>query len=322
MKRTLLAVAMFCTSLVAQDLEMQRAVREGKASLLVINTTPAGASIVVDGQVLAPSPVFPINHTPSLFFLMKKSTPRVISLLLDGYKPVERRLDPNGSPLAIEAKFEPITAPDPPPVPVPTPVPAPPVSEHMTASVAAKPSPISIPSPFGFRYGSSKADVIRQLGASAVVKNTGNEVVFNTAPSPHAEFERYIAFFSPQKGLLKVVAFSQDIKTSDDGSDLKSAFDRFRSGLENKYGPSKLLDNCKGGQAECEPQFYMMELMKKNRQLFALWPNTTAPSPQETGIVIEGNAIRLDRGFITITYEFPGWDDFVEQQDSKKNSVF
>lgn len=177
-----------------------------------------------------------------------------------------------------------------------------------------------MPTPFGFRYGSSKDEVIKQLGSASVVKVTGNQVTFKTAPSPHPEFELYNLIFSPKKGLLKVVAYSKDIQTADDGSELRDTFDRMKSGLESKYGPSKKVDSCKGSEVECESQFYMMQLLEKNRSLFALWADS--PSAANTGIVVEARALGMQKGFIAVTYEFPGWNEFVDEQDNKKNSVF
>lgn len=330
-KRFLLLVIFACNTVWAQQggaaaaAQLQQAVKEGRASFVVINTNPPGASISIDG-----TPVSAANTaqtatstvTPTMLTLFKKASPRVIVITLAGYKPVERRLEPNGSPIAIEAALEPGSVAS----SGATAVSAAASKGSSVVSIPDRPSGIksaaasNLPAPFGFRYGSSKDEVIRQLGNSAVVKTSGNQVTFKTAPSPHPEFEMYNAIFSPKQGLLKVVAYSRDIETADDGSELRSAFDRLKTGLEAKYGPSKKVDSCKGSEVDCESQFYMMELLEKNRSLFALW--TDSPNAGNTGIVIEGRALGIHKGFIAITYEFPGWDQFVDEQDNKKNSVF
>lgn len=301
MKRTLVLLFLSWTVLLAAQegpktaAEIQQAIKDGKASFIVINTTPSGAQITLDGKLLAPL------KTPVFFALFKKEAPRIITITLDGYKPVERRVDPTGSPVAVEAALEPLstasnTTPDPAPV------------------STAKATAASVPSPFGFRYGSSKDEVLKQLGAASVVKTADNLVTLNTAPSPHSDFELYTLYFSPRKGLLKVSALSKDIRTGDDGSELRSTFNRLKSALESKYGPSKSLDNCKGGSVTCEPQFFMMQLLEQNRSLFALW--------QVPAIVIEAKALSINKGYIRLTYEFPGWDEFVDTVNTKKNSVF
>lgn len=316
MKNVIFTLVIGCISLLAQGqspADLQKAVAEGKASFLIINTTPAGANISVDGKPIAPTTADKATNsrTPTLFVLFKKDAPRTIVISLNGYKPVERHLDPNGSPIAIETTLEPLAK-------ASSPASSVAVSHETTVAEPASSGPM--PSPFGFRYGASKEEVIRQLGSSAVIKNAGIQVQFKTAPAPHSDFEIYTAFFSPTKGLLKVVAYSKDIATSDDGSELKAVFDALRLSLDSKYGKSQSVDNCKGDEVDCKSQFYMMELMQKNRELFALWSKTAAAP--NTGIVLEGKALGINKGFVLLSYEFPGWDQFVDEQDNKKNSVF
>lgn len=292
--------------LAAQDVskgaaELQQAIKDGKASLVVINTTPSGAQIAIDGKPL-PTSVAQKSSTPLLFALLKKEAPRTITIALDGYKPVERQVDPTGAPVAIEVTLEPLSiAGDRPAASVPV-------------AAAGKPTNESLPSPFGFRYGSTKEELIKQLGSAAVVKSSAHGITFNTAPNPHADFELYTVFFSPAKGLLKVSAVSKDISTGDDGSELRDTFNRLKSALETKYGRSKMLDDCKGSDVSCEPQFFMMQLLEKNRSLFTLW--------QVPAIVLEAKALGIHKGFVRLDYEFPGWNEFVDENNSKKNSVF
>ena len=332
MKRLFWLLIFACSTVWAQGgaaaAQLQQAVKEGRASFVVINTTPPGAGISIDGIPVSAANTAQTTTstlTPTMFTLFKKASPRVIVITLAGYKPLERRLEPNGAPIAIEAALEPVSVATG-ETGAPTEAMAAGAKSSAVVSVADHPSAIkssaasNLPTPFGFRYGSSKDDIIKQLGGSSVVKTSGNQVTFKTAPSPHPEFDLYNLIFSPRQGLLKVVAYSKDIQTSDDGSELRDAFDRLKSGLETKYGPSKKVDSCKGSDVDCESQFYMMQLMEKNRSLFALWADS--PSAGNTGIVIEARALGINKGFIAITYEFPGWDQFVDEQDSKKNSVF
>jgi len=173
------------------------------------------------------------------------------------------------------------------------------------------------PEPFGFHYGSTKADVIKQLGNASVtnVSKDGTSVSFTTAPNPHPDFEKYVLFFSPTKGLLKIVAIGKDITTGDDGSELRQAFNRLRKSLDTKYGKSQGLDNCKDDGAACESRFFMMELKSKNRNLFAIW------QAEGTGITLDAYALRINVGYVTLSYEFPGWSEFVDARNTKKDSV-
>ncbi len=298
-----LSLLLCTTSLSGQDPSVQQAVKEGKACVVIVNSSPTGASILIDGRP-AVQPAAQMNGlTPAIFTLFKKDVPRVITIQKNGYKPLTRSVDPTGAPVAIEVSLEPLQA----------------TSNSASTSAmvpvgVTKSGSSAVPSPFGFHYGASKLEVLKDLGPKAVVKTGASSVTLNTAPTPHSDFEFYTLFFSPQKGLLKVSAASHDVESADDGSELRATFSRLKSALEAKYGPAKTLDKCKGSEVACEPQFFMMQLMEKNRTLFALW--------ESPAIVLEAKALGIRKGYVTLDYEFPGWDEFVDNVEQKKDSVF
>jgi hypothetical protein len=105
----LLSSAMLSAQVPSTAAEVQQAYKEGRASLLVINTTPPGASISVDGQPLHPTPGSSATatfQTPVVINLFKKDAPRVVVISLEGYKSVERQLEVTGKPIAIEVTLE------------------------------------------------------------------------------------------------------------------------------------------------------------------------------------------------------------------------
>jgi hypothetical protein len=73
--------------------EMEAAVMAGTASRCGVITTPAGASVYIDGNKG--------GVTPFAFVLFKHDIPRVITIKLDGYKPVERQIVPDGKTVPI-----------------------------------------------------------------------------------------------------------------------------------------------------------------------------------------------------------------------------
>jgi hypothetical protein len=299
-----LSVLLGTISLSGQDPSVQKAIKEGKACVVIVNSSPTGASILIDGSP-AIQPAAQMNGlTPAMFTLFKKDLPRVITIQKDGYKPLTRSVDPTGAPVALEVSLEPLQAASS----------SASTSALVPVGVTRSGSSAAVPSPFGFRYGASKSEVLKDLGPKAVVKTRASSVTLNTAPTPHPDFEFYTLFFSPQKGLLKVSAASHDVESADDGSELRATFSRLKSTLEAKYGAAKILDNCKGSEVACEPQFFMMQLMEKNRTLFALW--------ESPAIVLEVKALGIRKGYVTLDYEFPGWDEFVDNVEQKKDSVF
>jgi hypothetical protein len=74
-------------------------IKEGKASLCTITTTPPGADVTLDGKHL--------GNTPLVFVLLREGNPRVIDLTLGGYKVVHSTQIPNGQTIPLDVKFEP-----------------------------------------------------------------------------------------------------------------------------------------------------------------------------------------------------------------------
>lgn len=73
--------------------ELAEAIKAGNASKCIINIFPAGADIFVDG-VQVGRPLEP-------FTIIKKDKPRKIIVKLDGYKPVEKQVMPDGNLIVL-----------------------------------------------------------------------------------------------------------------------------------------------------------------------------------------------------------------------------
>lgn len=81
--------------------------------------------------------------------------------------------------------------------------------------------------PFGFRSGMSREQIVQAVGKENVAAidsdALGGVTMFvSTAPKPHAAFTDYVLDVSPERGLLRIEAFSRSIDTSEDGSELSS----------------------------------------------------------------------------------------------------
>ncbi|HWX56125.1 MAG TPA: PEGA domain-containing protein, partial [Verrucomicrobiae bacterium] len=75
--------------------ELAEAVKAGRASKCAVITSPPGAEVFIDGNRA--------GVTPFVFILSKRDTPRVVTVKMDGYKTVEKQVDPDGTnvPLAL-----------------------------------------------------------------------------------------------------------------------------------------------------------------------------------------------------------------------------
>ena len=77
---------------------MAQLVLEGRASRTAIVTIPAGAEIYVDGNKG--------GVTPTVFVLLKRDNPRVVTIKLPVYKTVEKTLSPDGKPIPLGIPLE------------------------------------------------------------------------------------------------------------------------------------------------------------------------------------------------------------------------
>jgi hypothetical protein len=185
----------------------------------------------------------------------------------------------------------------------------------------------STPGAFGFEAGMRKEDLIAKLGQSSVKRVDGDTVIFTSAPRPHPAFKDYLALFSPDQGLVKVMALSGPIATNQSGDQLRERFDDIAGSLRNKYGSySSDVDFVKEGSMWTKPQYWMMSLLKKDRQVFSVWPSYEAKERKISGhlvsVMLEAEALSLDSGVIQLTYEFDGFNKYAEASSKKRDSVF
>jgi hypothetical protein len=183
------------------------------------------------------------------------------------------------------------------------------------------------PKPFGFEMGMTREQIIKLVGQNAVQKDQDDALALTTAPTPHPDFDAYIVYISPAHGVLKVVATSTTISVNDEGDQLTTEFNRVLASLISKYGPpSRKFDYVNGDDTNKESQFWMMTLLQGERTLEASW-NYTQDEPVGggstlTGISLQAKALGLNKGYVVVAYEFPGWNAYVDSRKAKQDSVF
>jgi hypothetical protein len=123
-------------------------------------------------------------------------------------------------------------------------------------------------------------------------------------------------YFSPTKGLLKIVAVGKNVDTNNAGEQLKEAFHKLQSALGETYGEAKTYDHLAAGSIWNEPRDWMMGMVKKDRELFSMWDQDGKSQDNHlSAVVLEANALNSETGYLRIIYEFVGWD---EQADANK----
>jgi hypothetical protein len=174
---------------------------------------------------------------------------------------------------------------------------------------------------FGFKAGMTKEQIVAILGGKAPTKVHDDAYTFSTAPSPHPEFESYICFISPEKGLLKVVALSKNIETNDFGEALKDKFEQIQAGVFKAYGQGKSYDYLKEGSIWNEPQDWMMGLLKDERTLETFW-QLNPPQDHIAIIALKATALSREKGYVSLGYEFEGWEQYVDSKKEKQDNVY
>lgn len=170
----------------------------------------------------------------------------------------------------------------------------------------------------------SRDQIIKLVGKDALVQSpeeTKDSLSLTTAPKPNPAFEKYLLVVSPTAGLLKIVACGKTVETGDAGAELQSAFEDVVTGMSKKYGkPSGRIDDCSGTGCD-SPEFWMMSLLEKNRQLVVYWKFDT-PVNAITGIIVDANPLRINSGWIGAQYEFEGFSQWSDSRKAKQDDSY
>jgi len=175
--------------------------------------------------------------------------------------------------------------------------------------------------PFGFEKGMTRQQVIHLLGKPA--KADGDQLMFDTAPKPHAGYVLYSLNFSPKEGLLKVVAGGHFIHTDDHGTELRSAYQDAINAISKKYGEPRLaVDRCNvSSEVDCADEHWMYALNEKKRELVAFWV-PEANASHVSAIEVEAVPIDYSKGALEITFEFTGWEAYSKAQMEKEDQKY
>jgi hypothetical protein len=181
--------------------------------------------------------------------------------------------------------------------------------------------------PFGFTAGMSREQIIKLVGASAIMKlpvsiTDPHYFALSTAPVPNPAFESYALTVSPTQGLVKLSAIGVTLETGDEGAELQTAFHGVVSAISRKYGEPKVYDRCSGNSTECDnAEFWMMSLKSKNRELVALWI-LKQPVNGVTAIEAMVNYSTMNSGYIDVQYEFIGFDEYNAGKKAKQDASY
>jgi hypothetical protein len=176
--------------------------------------------------------------------------------------------------------------------------------------------------PFGLHRGMTKEQVIQLIGRGAITQQANDMIAFSTVPKPHPEFRRYLMWFSPSEGLLKIGAFGAPISTNGYGWEVRQGFARVLDALRRTYSMPQEYDFLLAGSIWKEPQYWMMGLLKKDRSLTAIWNRSFVASNELEGIALQALAASSSEGYLLLSYEFEGWEAYRDAKVANAGEVF
>lgn len=192
----------------------------------------------------------------------------------------------------------------------------------MAGALGAQQRPVH--EPFGFHRGMTRAEVIKAVGAASIdtKHSQGDFLSVSTAPKPYSAFEAYNLWFSPSQGLLKISAIGKTIQTNRFGEQIRVAYGEISKALRATYGEPEVLDFLKTGSIWKEPEDWTMGLLKEEREYSEYWSKYSLKLADMSGIVLEALALSDERGYLIVSYEFEGWEEYVEAKKADAGKVF
>jgi len=172
----------------------------------------------------------------------------------------------------------------------------------------------AIAGPFGLNKGDSlsklKTHGLEPIGTSGLYRA-------KAVPNPHPQFDFYAVVATPEEGLCKIIARTDEISTSVYGSELKDRFEAIRDALEAKYGKGETYDKLRAGSIWDEPKDWMTALVKKERTLVTYWVDGTYPDGIES-ITLEASADDRSSGDIRLVYELDNFSACLARKKAKE----
>lgn len=152
-----------------------------------------------------------------------------------------------------------------------------------------------------------------------------NAYVCKALRKSHPDFGSFLLISPKETGVCKVVAMGHDIDDNGSGDRTREAADKIAQQLVTIYGQwTKKFDFLHAGALFKEDNDWLMALMRQERSYIFDWmPDTMAPTP--TGVVsvlLEAHAKSLDRGFVTLDFEFSNFPKCKEILKSAEASAF
>lgn len=126
--------------------------------------------------------------------------------------------------------------------------------------------------PFGLSMGMTYDEVQEACGGRAPERIENDDRYYIVPEKSHSMFKIYIAWISDEYGLYYIKAISDEVYTSDYGTEAVDRFYPFKNRLASIYGEPELFDGMIDKNSFlCDDNYWMSALRDGARQLYARW---------------------------------------------------
>lgn len=171
--------------------------------------------------------------------------------------------------------------------------------------------------PFGIEMGMKIKDIDKNA------KKIEDGLYKGSVPKPHKAFDSYILATCPSGEIYSIQAFTKEIKTSS-GEAIKTKFNSLEQKLIRIYGQNLRYDFLKEGSSLRRNGDWMAALATKDRTLISFWSKKDGAKLANNiaGIELEAVALSLNKGLITLNYQFNNAKKCIkERQDAEDSSL-
>jgi hypothetical protein len=175
--------------------------------------------------------------------------------------------------------------------------------------------------PFGFKGGLSFEEIEKMVGKENIIENDGSYIL-KKLPKSIDDFGLAICSIDKEKGLVRIMAITEDISSDSYGSVLRTRFNNMSTAIKGKYGePANEFDFLRYGSLWNEDREFIMGILKKERTLATYWNlSENENKVKSIGLIVGANY--SDAFYINLTYEFEGFDEYSDNKNKEKSENY
>lgn len=168
--------------------------------------------------------------------------------------------------------------------------------------------------PFGFKMGMTLTQITQACNNVKPRQIEGDKYYVYPAKK-HPLFKDYIAYVDASEGLYCLQAVSDDIKTNDYGTELKSSFSKIKDRISKTYGTPRIIDKIANDSLYKDEKYWTYALAQGARTYAAVWDSKLKDDLIRVFIYVTAKNNYKDVGWIKLEYDFSNLSIVEDSQD-------